>query len=115
MKKRRASYNNRDDTRVTKDICLSLLFMEEKRERRVKKKGEREEREWEKEEDREGDKDKGKEREEPKNFPELGPPFCLMLSWSHYMGSIFQNSDHFLLLVTSSILLGTPPQVNGFS
>lgn len=86
--------------------------MEEKRERRVKVTGEKEDREREKGEVREGDKDKGKEREEPKNFTELGPPFCLMFPWSHYIGTISQNSVHFLLLVTSSILLGAPPQVN---
>lgn len=34
--KKRASYNHRDSTRVTKDICLSLVFHERKKRKKSK-------------------------------------------------------------------------------
>lgn len=86
-----ASYNHRDGTMVTKDICLSLVF--HGRKKREKSKNDRREGRRGRERRRKTGnetkpKKKKKERGEPKNFTELGPSSVLcfpgVITWNQF-------------------------------
>lgn len=74
MEKKRTSYNHRDGTRVTKDICLSLVFHGRKK-RKKSKSDRREGREGERR--RKSGKTKEREEENQRILQSLAHPSVL--------------------------------------